>query len=83
MSARAVGHDFVGRLLYKELRARGMTPKQLVGRTHYSDAMVYQVLAGQHGISKRMSRALSEVFGSSPEFWYRLYLNSDIGRPER
>ena len=64
--------NIVGRVLRKELAARGMSIQELAERTHYSLSHLYHVLGGQVLVGWDLAVALGKEFGTSAEIWYRL-----------
>ena len=64
--------NIAGRVLRRELAARGMNIQELAERTYYSPSYLYKVAAGEVPVSWNLACALGKELGSSAEVWYRL-----------
>ncbi len=69
-----------GRILEKELQARGWTQKELALRVKRPVQAINEIIKGKKAITPETALDLSDTLGTSPEFWlnlemtYRLHL---------
>ncbi len=90
MTARAVQEDLKpaivpppGRILVRELKARGWTQKQLSEVLGRPAQVVNEIVKGKKGVTPETSAELSAAFGTPPDFWYRLQAEYDFWRADR
>jgi HTH-type transcriptional regulator/antitoxin HigA len=69
-----------GRILQKELEARGWTDRDLAAIDEDLPQTIASIIQGQHHITPEIAEKLSKAFGTSAQSWinlennYRLYL---------
>ncbi|GAB1543628.1 HigA family addiction module antitoxin [Scytonema sp. NUACC21] len=74
-----------GKILYRELEARGWTQKDLAEIMGCSVDTINKIIRGSKEITLETAIELSQALGTSPEFWtnleakYRLH----VGRTEK
>ena len=61
-----------GELLAEELEARGMTQKELAGRTGRPEQKISEIINGKKSITHDTALELEKVLGISAEFWVNL-----------
>jgi HTH-type transcriptional regulator/antitoxin HigA len=70
-----------GRILSRELEARGWKQKDLAEIINLPIQTINEILDGKQEITPEIAVELSQVLGTSPDFWknleakYRLYLS--------
>lgn len=64
-----------GRILARELEARGWTQRDLAKIMGWSPLSVNEIVCGTGELSAETASKLAEVFGTSPEFWTNLDAN--------
>lgn len=64
-----------GRILNRELEARGWTQKQLAENMGYSVELIGEIIHGNIEITPEIAAKLSQVLGTSTEFWITLEVN--------
>jgi antitoxin HigA-1 len=72
-----------GRLLKREMTARGLSANRLSLDIGVSSGRVTDILNGRRGISADTAVRLGRYFGNSPQFWLDLQSQYDIGMVER
>lgn len=72
-----------GRLLKRELAARGLSANRLSLDIGVPSGRITDVLNGRRGISADTAVRLGRYFGNSPQFWLDLQGQYDIGVVER
>ena len=72
-----------GRLLKRELTARGLSANRLSLDIGVPSGRVTDILNGRRGISADTAVRLGRYFGNSPQFWLDLQSQYDIGVVER
>lgn len=72
-----------GRIMKRELVARGWTQKNLAEIIGRPEQAISEIIQGRKRITPETALQLSEAFGTSPEFWinletkYRLHRKQD------
>ncbi|HPO13839.1 MAG TPA: HigA family addiction module antitoxin [Candidatus Hydrogenedentes bacterium] len=61
-----------GRILEKELQARGWTQKELALRVKRPVQAINEIIKGKKSITPETALDLSDTLGISPEFWLNL-----------
>ena len=61
-----------GRILKREIAARGISADGLARALGLPAALVTDVLEGKRGICPDMARRLGRLFGNSTDFWLNL-----------
>jgi HTH-type transcriptional regulator/antitoxin HigA len=75
-----------GRILQRELDARGWTQKDLALITNLSSQAIDEIITGTKQITPETARELSAALGTTAEFWtdlevnYRLNLAKNVDR---
>lgn len=64
-----------GRILARELEARGWTQRDLAKIMGWSPLFINEIVHGTAELSAETASRLAEVFGTSPEFWTSLKTN--------
>jgi addiction module HigA family antidote len=72
-----------GRLLKRELTARGLSANRLSLDIGVPSGRVTDILNGRRGISADTAVRLGRYFGNSAQFWLDLQSQYDIGVVER
>ncbi|WP_339032624.1 HigA family addiction module antitoxin [Bradyrhizobium symbiodeficiens] len=72
-----------GRLLKREMTARGLSANRLSLDIGVPSGRVTDILNGRRGISADTAVRLGRYFGNSPQFWLDLQGQYDIGVVER
>ncbi|MBH5371271.1 HigA family addiction module antitoxin [Bradyrhizobium glycinis] len=72
-----------GRLLKRELAARGLSANRLSLDIGVPSGRITDILNGRRGISADTAVRLGRYFGNSPQFWLDLQGQYDIGVVER
>lgn len=72
-----------GRLLKRELAARGLSANRLSLDIGVPSGRITDILNGRRGISADTAVRLGRYFGNSPQFWLDLQGQYDIGLVER
>lgn len=72
-----------GRLLKREMVARGLSANRLSLDIGVPSGRVTDILNGRRGISADTAVRLGRYFGNSPQFWLDLQGQYDIGIVER
>lgn len=72
-----------GRLLKREMVARGLSANRLSLDIGVPSGRVTDILNGRRGISADTAVRLGRYFGNSPQFWLNLQGQYDIGIVER
>lgn len=72
-----------GRLLRRELQARGLSANRLALELGVPSGRITDILNGRRGITADTAVRLSRYFGNSGQFWLDLQGQYDIARVER
>lgn len=72
-----------GRLLRRELNARGLSANRLALDLGVPSGRVTDVLNGRRSITADTAVRLGRYFGNSPQFWLDLQSQYDIAKVER
>ena len=72
-----------GRLLRRELQARGLSANRLALELGVPSGRVTDILNGRRAISADTAVRLGRYFGNAPQFWLDLQSQHDIARVER
>jgi addiction module HigA family antidote len=72
-----------GRLLKRELEARGLSANRLALDLGVPSGRVTDILNGRRGISADTAVRLCRYFGNRPQFWLDLQSQYDIALVER
>ena len=79
--AAPVAHP--GRLLKRELVARGLSANRLALGLGVPSGRITDILNGRRAISADTAVRLGRFFGNRPQFWLDLQAQHDIARVER
>jgi antitoxin HigA-1 len=72
-----------GRLLKRELRARGLSANRLALDIGVPSGRITDILNGRRSITADTAVRLGRYFGNSPQFWLDLQSQHDIALVER
>jgi addiction module HigA family antidote len=72
-----------GRILKRELRARGLSANKLALALHVPSGRITSILNGKRAISPETALRLSRYFGNSAHFWMNLQTHYDLPVTER
>ena len=72
-----------GRLLGRELEARGLSANQLALDLGVPSGRITDILNGRRSISADTALRLGRYFGNNPQFWLDLQSQHDIAVVER
>jgi antitoxin HigA-1 len=72
-----------GRLLRRELAARGLSANALARAIRVDSARVVMILNGKRGITGETALRLGHFFGTGPQLWMTLQANYDLARAYR
>ena len=72
-----------GRLLKRELRARGLSANRLALDLGVPSGRITDILNGRRSVSADTAVRLGRYFGNSAQFWLDLQGQHDIARVER
>jgi addiction module HigA family antidote len=72
-----------GRLLRRELQARGLSANRLAMELGVPSGRITDILNGRRGITADTAVRLSRYFGNGGQFWLDLQGQYDIARVER
>ena len=72
-----------GRLLRRELEARGLSANQLALDLGVPSGRITDILNGRRSISADTALRLGRYFGNNPQFWLDLQSQHDIAVVER
>jgi len=68
-----------GEILYEEfLTPKGMTQQELAKKMGVPIQRINTLINGKRGVTPETAILLSQVFGTSPEFWMHLQTNFDL-----
>jgi addiction module HigA family antidote len=65
----------LGRILHREIEARGWTQKQLAKNMGYSVELIGEIIHANIEITPEIAAKLSQILGTSTEFWINLEAN--------
>lgn len=72
-----------GRILKRELQARGLSANQLALSLHVPSGRIVTILNGKRGVTADTALRLSRYFGNSAQFWMNLQARYDLAVAER
>ena len=72
-----------GRILKRELAARGMSANSLALALRTPANRITEILNGKRGVSPETALRLGRYFGNSPRFWINLQVAYDLARADR
>ena len=72
-----------GRVLKRELTARGMSANRLAIALRLPSGRITDILNGKRGISPETALRLCFYFGNEPRFWMNLQTAYELGVAER
>jgi addiction module HigA family antidote len=67
-----------GRLLKRELQARGVSANRLALALRVPSGRITMILNGKRAISPETALRLGQYFGNSPQFWMNLQTSHDL-----
>ena len=71
-----------GRILKRELKARGLSANKLSLALRVPSGRVTQIINAKRGISAETALRLSRYFGNSARFWMNLQTRYDLAKTE-
>jgi len=71
-----------GRILKRELEARGISANKLALSLRVPSGRITQIINAKRGISAETALRLSRYFGNSARFWMNLQTRYDLARTE-
>ena len=71
-----------GRILRRELDARGLAANQLALALRVPSGRISQILNGKRGLSAETALRLSQFFGNTAMFWMNLQARYDLALVE-
>jgi addiction module HigA family antidote len=71
-----------GRILQRELKARGLSANQLAVALRVPSGRVTSLLHGKRSITPDTALRLARYFGNSPQFWLNLQTRYDLLKAE-
>ena len=72
-----------GRILKRELEARGLSANKLALALHVPSGRIISILNGERSISPETALRLAHFFGNSSQFWMNLQSRYDLAVTER
>ncbi len=72
-----------GRILRRELEARGMSANRLAIALRLPSGRITDILNGKRGISPETALRLGRYFGNEPRFWMNLQSAHELAVAER
>mgnify|MGYP002076496487 CR=1 FL=1 len=72
-----------GRILKRELEARGMSANRLAIALRLPSGRITDILNGKRGISPETALRLGRYFGNEPRFWMNLQSAFELSVAER
>jgi addiction module HigA family antidote len=72
-----------GRVLKRELAARGLSANGLALALRTPANRITEILNGKRGVSPETALRLGRYFGNSPRFWLNLQTAYDLARADR
>ena len=67
-----------GRILRRELAARGLSANALARALHVSSGRIVDILNGKRAISAESALRLGRYFSNDPQFWVNLQAQYDL-----
>jgi addiction module HigA family antidote len=67
-----------GRILKRELEARGLSAAALALKLRIAPQRVQEIVAGKRAISPESALRLGRFFGNEPEFWLAMQASYDL-----
>ncbi len=67
-----------GRILKRELEARGQTANQLALALHVPSRRITSILKGKRSVTPETALRLARYFGNAPQFWMNLQTRFDL-----
>jgi addiction module HigA family antidote len=71
-------HIHPGRILKRELAARGLSANRLALGLRVSSGRITDILNGKRGITPETALRLAHAFGTSADFWMNLQTRYDL-----
>jgi addiction module HigA family antidote len=71
-----------GRILKREMSARGLSANRLALALRVPSGRITQILNGKRGISAETALRLARYFDTSPQFWMNLQSRYDLAKTE-
>ena len=71
-----------GRILKREIEARGLSANQLALALHVPSGRISQILNGKRSVSAETAMRFSRYFGNSAMFWMNLQTRYDLAMVE-
>ncbi len=72
-----------GRILKREMAARGLSANRLALELRVPSGRITQILNGKRGISAETALRLARYFGNSAQFWVNLQSKYDLALVEQ
>jgi addiction module HigA family antidote len=72
-----------GRILKREMAARGLSANKLALSLRVPSGRITQILSGKRGISAETALRLARYFGNSAQFWINLQSRYDLAVVEQ
>jgi len=72
-----------GRILKRELQARGLSANRLALDLRVPSGRITQILNGKRGVTPETALRLGRYFGNSAEFWMNLQTRHDLELAEQ
>ena len=72
-----------GRILKRELTARGLSANRLALSLHLPSGRITEILGGKRGVSADTALRLGHYFGNSPRFWANLQTAYELAEESR
>ncbi len=67
-----------GRILKRELEARGQTANQLALALCVASGRITSILKGKRSVNPETALRLARYFGNTPQFWMNLQMRVDL-----
>ena len=67
-----------GRILKRELQARGQTANQLALALRVPSGRITSILKGKRSVTPETALRLARYFGNTPQFWMNLQTRFDL-----
>ncbi len=72
-----------GRLLARELEARGLSAQALALKLHVPANRISEIVNGRRGITPETALRLGRYFGTGADLWIRLQATHDLAMAEK